>query len=163
MNSYPFIVDEKRKRNMQNIRNKNTSIEVKLRKALWHSGVRYRKNYKKLPGTPDIVLPKYKIAIFCDGEFWHGKGWNHKKGRIRSNREYWIKKIERNITRDVEINRILQYNGWTVLRFWGGEINNDLDNCISEIKEAIFQCELDLYMNTIYSEKCTEDYFGDEI
>ncbi|MCL2201929.1 MAG: very short patch repair endonuclease [Oscillospiraceae bacterium] len=146
MNSYPATTDEKRKRNMRMIKSRNTSIEVKLRKALWRAGIRYRKNYTKLPGSPDIVLLKHKIAVFCDGEFWHGKDWNLKKDKIKSNREYWINKIERNILRDTEINQRLQFNGWTVIRFWGGDISKDVDRCVYEIKEAMFLCELDSHL-----------------
>ena len=69
------LTPEQRKRNMKNIKAKDTKIEVILRRALWNRGYRYRKNYKGLPGSPDIVLTKYKIAIFCDGEFFHGKDW----------------------------------------------------------------------------------------
>jgi DNA mismatch endonuclease (patch repair protein) len=68
-----------RSRNMGCIKSQNTSIEKMLRKALWHEGIRYRKNFKTLPGKPDIVITKYKIVIFCDGEFWHGKDWNNKE------------------------------------------------------------------------------------
>ena len=157
VNSHPLATDEKRRQNMRKIRSKNTSIEEKLRKALWHSGIRYRKNYSKLPGSPDIVLLRHKIVIFCDGEFWHGKDWNNKKGKIRANREYWIKKIERNMMRDMETNRWLHYHGWTVLRFWGEDINKDINGCLSDIKDAIFQREIDRYNSTV-----CDKYYGDE-
>ena len=140
---YPSTVDIKRKRTMSRIKSNNTSIEVSLRNALWHSGIRFRKNYKKLPGSPDIVISKHRIAIFCDGEFWHGKDWERKKNKIQSNREYWIRKIERNIDRDNEVNRSLYSSGWTVIRFWGSEIKNNIDGCVKEIEDAIFQNELD--------------------
>ena len=98
---------EQRHKNMKNIRAKDTKIEVILRKALWQRGYRYRKNLKKLPGSPDIVLTKYKIAIFCDGEFFHGKDWEVLKPRLLkgSNSEFWISKISRNRERDYEINK----------------------------------------------------------
>ena len=92
---------------MGRIKNKNTSIEVELQKALWKSGIRYRKNYTKLPGAPDIAITKYRIAVFCDGEFWHGKDWVTKKPRIQSNKEYWVTKIERNMLRDTETNNAI--------------------------------------------------------
>lgn len=84
-------------KNMSKIHSSDTSIEIRLRKALWHRGYRYRKNYKLLPGSPDIVLTKYKIAIFCDSEFFHGKDWEILKLRLEKgkNPDYWIKKIER--------------------------------------------------------------------
>ena len=104
---------------MSRIRSKDTSIEVKLRKELWHKGYRYRKNYKKLPGSPDIALTKYKIAVFCDREFFHGKDWEVLKARLEkgNNPEYWIKKIERNRDRDVENDKKLLFLGWTVIHF----------------------------------------------
>ena len=90
--------------NMRKIHSKDTSIELLLRKALWHKGYRYRKNYKVLPGSPDIVLTKYKIAIFCDSEFFHGKDWEILKLRLEKgkNPDFWIKKIERNRNHDYE-------------------------------------------------------------
>lgn len=104
------LTKEQRHKNMKNIHGKDTQIEVILRKALWNKGYRYRKNYKKLPGSPDIVLTKYKIAIFCDGEFFHGKDWEVQRKRIEksNNSDYWIMKIERNISRDEEINKRLK-------------------------------------------------------
>jgi len=134
------LTKEQRRKNMQNIRNKNTSIEVVLRKALWQKGYRYRKNYKELPGNPDIVLTKYKIAIFCDGEFFHGKDWEVQKLRLEksSNSEYWISKISRNCERDNEVNKKLLFEDWTVIRFWGKEIKNNTEECVKAIEEAIF-------------------------
>lgn len=131
---------KQRKRNMQNIRSKNTEIELMLRKALWKRGYRYRKNFNALPGRPDIVLTKYKIAIFCDGEFFHGKDWDILEARLKksSNSEYWIKKISRNKERDDEINKKLSFLGWKVLRFWGKDIKNNIDECIQVIEEAVF-------------------------
>lgn len=107
------LTQEQRKKNMRNIRSKDTSIEVKLRKALWHKGYRYRKNYKKLDGKPDIVITKYKIAIFCDSEFFHGKDWEVLKPRLRNsnNSEYWVNKISRNMQRDDIVNKKLLYEG----------------------------------------------------
>jgi len=135
--------DVVRSRTMSRIKSKDTSIEVALRKALWNAGIRYRKNYKKLPGTPDIAITKHKVAVFCDGEFWHGKDWESKKDEIHSNREYWIKKIERNIDRDIEVNRVICGNGWTVIRFWGNEIRDNLAGCVEEIKDVIFHSKID--------------------
>jgi len=131
--------DVKRRETMSKIRSRDTSIEVSLRKALWRAGIRYRKNYSKLPGTPDIAITKHRVAVFCDGEFWHGKDWEKRKSSIKSNREYWIKKIERNISRDIETGAKLKNQEWTVIRFWGKEILKDPDGCVDEIKEIIFQ------------------------
>jgi DNA mismatch endonuclease (patch repair protein) len=126
---------EQRHKIMSRIRSSNTSIEVMLRKALWHEGIRYRKNLKSLPGSPDIAITKHKIAIFCDGEFWHGKNWDEKKESIKTNRDFWISKIDRNIMRDNENEKKLDNMGWVVLRFWGNEINKNLADCVKEIKE----------------------------
>jgi DNA mismatch endonuclease (patch repair protein) len=134
------LTKEQRHKNMQNIRSKDTSIELRLRKALWHRGYRYRKNYARLPGTPDIVLTKYKIAIFCDSEFFHGKDWEVLRPQLErgSNPDFWVNKISRNLERDDEINKALQCRGWTVIRFWGKEIMNNVDECIKVIEETIF-------------------------
>ncbi len=128
-----------RRRNMQHIKAENTSIELLLRKALWEKGYRYRKNYKALPGHPDIALTKYKIAIFCDGEFFHGKDWEVLKPRLEksNNSLYWIGKITRNMERDDEINKQLLFLGWTVIRFWGNEIKRNTGECIRVIEETI--------------------------
>ncbi len=135
---------EQRRKNMQHIRSNNTSIEVILRKALWKAGIRYRKNYKALPGKPDIVITKYKIAVFCDGEFFHGKDWEVLKPRLKNsnNGEYWISKISRNRERDNEVNKKLLFEGWTVIRFWGKDIKEDVDECVKVIQEAIFESKL---------------------
>ena len=126
--------------NMRKIHSKDTSIELLLRKALWHKGYRYRKNYKALPGSPDIVLTKYKIAIFCDSEFFHGKDWEILKLRLENgkNADFWIKKIERNRNRDYENDKKLLFLGYTVLHFWGQDISKHTDECLQTIEEAIW-------------------------
>ena len=135
------LTKEQRHQNMSHIRSKNTSIEVLLCKELCKRGYGYRKNYNELPGKPDIVLTKYKIAIFCDGEFFHGKDWASQKERVQqgNNPEYWISKIERNMARDEEINRELLHLGWIVLRFWGKDIRKHMDSCVNEIENAIIE------------------------
>lgn len=126
--------------NMKYIHSKNTKIEVILRKALWNAGFRYRKNYDKLPGKPDIALTKYKIAIFCDGEFFHGKDWEVLKPKLEkgNNPDFWIKKITRNQQRDDEVNKQLLFMGWTVIRFWGNEIKKNSEQCVKVVEETIF-------------------------
>lgn len=138
------LTPEQRRRNMQHIRSRDTGIEVKLRKALWHRGYRYRKNYKDLVGIPDIVLTKYRIVIFCDSEFFHGKDWPALEKRILkgSNSEYWYGKITRNMQRDEEVNRALYGAGWVVLRFWGKDIEKHLDECLRVIDEAVFDARM---------------------
>lgn len=138
------LTKEQRKRNMQGIKSKNTKIEVILRKALWERGIRYRKNYDKLPGKPDIVLTKYKIAIFCDSEFFHGKDWEVLKPRLEKgeNSEFWVAKISRNRERDDEVNKRLLFMGWTVIRFWGDDIKKKTEECIRVIQETIFEIKV---------------------
>jgi DNA mismatch endonuclease (patch repair protein) len=138
-------LEEQRHYNMSRIKSKDTSIEVLFRKSLWHEGIRYRKNFKSLPGRPDIAITKYKIAIFCDGEFWHGRHWEIKKSKIKNNREYWIKKIERNMQRDNETDLQLRAQGWLVMRFWGDDIKKDISLCVDEVKEAIFYTNMGIY------------------
>lgn len=137
-------VSEKSHKNMSHIRGKDTSIEVTLRKALWAKGYRFRKNYKKLPGRPDIALTKYKIAVFCDSEFFHGKDWEvlRPKLEVGKNPEYWIKKIERNVERDRIKDDQLKAEGWIVIHFWGKEILKDTEGCIKVIEETIFDLKM---------------------
>lgn len=131
------LTPEQRRKNMQAIKSKDTSIELLLRKALWQEGIRYRKNYKKLPGKPDIAITKYKVAVFCDSDFWHGYDWENRNHRIKSNRDYWVPKIERNMQRDKEVTTQLQEAGWIVLRFWEWQIRKHLSECVDEVKNAI--------------------------
>ena len=131
------MTPEQRHRTMQAIRNKDTGIEMMLRKELWSRGIRYRKNYKGIAGHPDIAFIGKKVAVFCDSEFWHGYDWENAKEKIHSNREFWIAKIERNIQRDLDVNESLKNDGWVVIRFWGKEIKSDVGKCADKICEAI--------------------------
>lgn len=127
-----------RHKNMQHIISHDTRPEIKLRMALWQRGIRYRKNYRKLYGTPDIVLTKYKIAIFVDGDFWHAHGHEtHPGEQVNSNKEYWQNKLARNVERDKEVNDALVEEGWIVLRFWESDIKKNLSGCVNEILEYI--------------------------
>ena len=139
------LTKEQRHRNMSNIKNKDTSIEVILRKALWEKGYRYRKNYSGLPGKPDIVLTKQKIVIFCDSEFFHGKDWDDLKKQLQrgKNADFCIKKISRNRERDEEINKQLKFLGWTVIRFWGKDIKKDVEQCVRVVEETIFEATIE--------------------
>ena len=138
------LTPEQRRKNMQRIKSRDTAIEVALRKALWEKGYRYRKNYKNLPGKPDIVLIKYKIVIFCYSEFFHCIDWEIKKPKLLNskNSEYWISKIERNMERDRENERQLLFLGWTIIRFWGREILKNTDECMKVIEETIFENQM---------------------
>ena len=131
------LTPEQRRKNMQAIRSKDTSIEIALRTALWHRGVRYRKNYKQLPGKPDIAITKYRIVVFCDSDYWHGYDWENRHQRIKSNRDYWIPKIERNMARDKEITAQLQAMGGIVLRFWEWQIKKRLNECVDVVIKTI--------------------------
>ena len=128
---------EQRHRNMQAVKNKDTNIEVLLRKELWSRGLRYQKNSKKVFGKPDIVFIGKKVAVFCDSEFWHGYNWENKQNEIKSNREFWIPKIEKNMLRDKEVTEKLESEGWIVLRFWGKEIKKDVVGCADIIEKVI--------------------------
>ena len=131
------LTEEQRSKTMRAIKSSDTSIEVLLRKSLWAEGIHYRKNYRKLLGCPDIVITKYKIAIFCDGDFWHGKDFN--ENRISTNKKFWDEKIRRNQERDLEITLALRDQGWTVLRFWEKDIITNRTKCFNEIKTQICQ------------------------
>ena len=124
---------EQRRKNMQAVKNKDSKIEIMLRKELWSRGLRYQKNSSKVYGKPDIVFIGKKVAVFCDSE------WENKKNEIKSKREFWIPKIERNMQRDIEVTEKLQSENWIVLRFWGNEIKKDLTECADTIERTIKQ------------------------
>jgi DNA mismatch endonuclease (patch repair protein) len=137
----PLVMDritpQQRSKIMSAIRSTGTKDEVRLAKALWHLGYRYRKNNKTVFGTPDITFKKLKIAIFVDSEFFHGKDWVTEKCRVKTNTEYWQKKIERNMQRDIEVNNYLASQGWKVIRFWSKEVEKKLDLCVAKIEKEI--------------------------
>lgn len=118
---------------MSRVHLKKGKAETMLAKALWHRGVRYRLNYKALPGSPDIAITKYRIAVFVDGEFWHGFDWDNRKAKLKSNRDYWIAKIEENIKRDKRNNATLEDMGWIALHFWEKDVLKHLDKCIDAV------------------------------
>ncbi len=128
---------------MSKIRSKDTKAEIKLRSALWNKGYRFRKNYKGLPGSPDIVFTKKKIAIFVDGDFWHGNNWRLRKLKSRAaefsddKKQYWITKIKKNMARDKRNNRELKKRGWKVLRFWESDIKKDSQKVVRDVKKNL--------------------------
>lgn len=132
---------EQRHKNMKAIKNKDSDIELLLRKELWNRGLRYRKNVTSIIGKPDIVFIGKKVAVFCDSEFWHGYNWEDRKNDIKSNQDFWIKKIERNMERDIEVTKALEETGWKVLRFWGKEIKNNPAQCAEVIEKAVYENE----------------------
>ena len=126
------LTKEQRRKAMSRNRAKDTRPEVRLRKALYHQRLRYRKNYRKLPGTPDIALTRQKIAIFVDGDFWHARGHEtHPGEQVTTNKEYWVKHLSRNVERDREVTDTLTEQGWLVLRFWESDIKRNLEACVN--------------------------------
>ena len=128
---------EQRRKNMQAFKNKDSQIELLLRKELWARGLRYRKNVNRIYGKPDIVFIGKKVAVFCDSEFWHGYNWEERKKDFKSHQEFWIPKIERNMERDAEVTTKLESEGWTVIRFWGNEIKKNTAQCADIIEKAV--------------------------
>lgn len=124
-------------KNMKAVKCKGSEIEVMLMKELWSRGLRYRKNVKTIFGKPDIAFIGKKVAVFCDSEFWHGYNWEERKHDFKSHQEFWIPKIERNIERDKEVTKVLEDDGWTVLRFWGKEIKKNLSECADIVEKAV--------------------------
>ena len=123
--------------NMKQVKNKDSKIEVALRKELWNRGLRYQKNVTSIFGKPDLVFKGKKVAVFCDSEFWHGYNWEERKKDFKSHQEFWIPKIERNMERDKEVTAELQRQGWMVLRFWGKEIKKNVCGCADIIEKAV--------------------------
>ena len=123
--------------NMSMIKAKDTKVEKILRKELWKRGLRYRKNCSSIYGKPDIVFLRKQVAVFIDGEFWHGYHFEEIKSRLKSNKEFWLTKIERNRERDFAITQFLIEQGWVVLRFWDFEIKNDLFRCADKIEQIV--------------------------
>ena len=128
-----FTTTPLRSKIMSKIKGKNTRPELLLRKALWRNKLRYRTHNPKITGQPDISIIKYRLVIFIDGDFWHGYNWKIKKHKIMTNQNFWITKIERNIKRDLEVNRLLMDKGFTVMRFWEHEVKQNLDRCINQV------------------------------
>jgi DNA mismatch endonuclease Vsr len=131
------LTKEQRRRVMQAVKSEDTQLERRLRNRLWSAGYRYRKNYSAVVGKPDVAFPSLKIAVFCDSEFWHGYDWERRKYEIKSKRDFWWPKIERNIGRDKEVTAKLRADGWKVLRFWESNINKNLDACVERIEQAV--------------------------
>lgn len=122
---------------MSKIKNRETLPELMFRKSLWQKGVRYRINVRKLPGWPDVVINKKKVVVFIDGEFWHGYNWPVKKKKIKTNRNFWIPKIERNIQRDLENALKLKKLGYKIFRFWEHEVKADVESCVKKVLSYI--------------------------
>ena len=138
------LTPEQRKKCMRSNKSTGTKPELVLAKAMWALGLRYRKNSGSIFGKPDFSFKKYKVAVFVDGEFWHGKDWEQKKAEIKGNREFWIAKIEHNIQRDIEVTGRLKAEGWTVLRFWSNDVIKNTICCAEKVKEIVQARGIDL-------------------
>ena len=138
------LTPAQRHKNMQRICNKDSQIELKLRRALWHAGFRYRKNLRSVFGCPDVVFLRLKIAVFCDSEFWHGFDWENRKHDFKSRQDFWIPKIERNMARDREVNEHLTAQGWIVLRFFGKQIQRNVDECVQVVAQTVAERKLEM-------------------
>ncbi len=132
-----YDTDEATSKRMANVKLKHGDAETALAKALWHEGYRYRLNYRKLPGSPDIAIAKYHLAVFVDGEFWHGYDWENRKEKLKRNREYWIAKIEENMARDIRNDAKLKEMGWIPIHFWEKEVKKDLSSCVDQIVSIV--------------------------
>ncbi len=137
-----YETDEATSKRMAKVKLKKGDAEMLLAKELWLKGYRYRLNWKKLPGSPDIAILRYHIAIFVDGEFWHGYDWEHKKEKLKRNKEYWIEKIEENITRDKRVDQELSSMNWIPIHFWSKEVVKNLEDCVQSIEETILDQRL---------------------
>jgi DNA mismatch endonuclease (patch repair protein) len=130
---YGFNTTKERSVLMSKIKSKNTKVEIALKVALKKSGYKFKTNVKALPGCPDFVIPKHKLVLFVDGEFWHGYNWKDKRNKLKTNRHYWINKIERNMQRDKSVNRLLKNKGWKVVRFWSNQVKSNLQKCLDKV------------------------------
>lgn len=137
-----------RRKNMQAIKSSRTKIEELLAIALRDRGINYLRSNKKIFGKPDFIVRNYKIAIFCDSEFFHGKDWEVRKHKIKTNVDFWHKKIESNIARDAIVNTMLTNKGWKVIRFWGDEIKKKSDFCLNTIFTEIEKRKAQIHSNT---------------
>ena len=137
MTALDYHTAEQRSKNMKAVKNKGSKIETMLQIELWHRGLRYRKNVKTVYGKPDIAFIGKKVAVFCDSEFFHGYDWENKNKEIKSNRDFWIPKIEKNMARDKAVTEKLKSDGWIVLRFWGNEIKRNLSQCADKIESVV--------------------------
>jgi len=132
-----FYTTKERSRLMSQIKEKNTKPEILFRKALWRTGIRFRVNQKSLPGKPDVSNKSLRFTVFIDGEFWHGRNWQKKKKKLKSNRNFWIPKIERNIQRDRQNDSKLLEMGFVVFRFWETQVTQELNRCVKQVVDFV--------------------------
>lgn len=132
---------------MQKVKSRNTTPELKLRKALWQEGLRYRLHAAELAGRPDVVFPSAKVAVFVDGDFWHGNQWRVRGlpsledqfKHVANGESYWIPKIRRTMKRDTAATRQLRSTGWQVIRLWESTIASDLDSCVDRVASSVIK------------------------
>ncbi len=151
------LTPQQRRRCMQSNKSKGTKPELVLARLLWSCGIRYRKHPKNIIGKPDFCIKKYRLAIFVDGEFWHGRNWKSKKNTLKGNREFWIAKIERNIERDRKVTQTLQAAGWAVFRFWESDIYRHPGICLRQVLE--YMCQ---YMHLDIPQYLPSDFYQEE-
>jgi DNA mismatch endonuclease (patch repair protein) len=142
-----FYTTRQRSKTMAKIKGSNSKPELLLRKALWNENIRFRTHRKDLPGKPDLVIEKYKLAVFVDGDFWHGYQWQQRKPK--TNEQFWTPKIERNMQRDQFVNNSLRSLGYVVMRFWEHEVKDHLSACVNQVK---------LYLEAARRGKIPENY-----
>jgi len=129
---------------MSSVRSEDTRPELLVRRRLWHRGYRYRKHYRKVEGNPDLAFPSVKLAVFIDGDFWHGNAWRVRgydslEDLFPSKTEWWVKKIRENMHRDDYVTETLKEDGWTVLRYWSSTIDQDVERVVDEIARTVDQ------------------------
>ena len=157
------LTPEQRRKSMQANKSTGTKVELVLAKALYSRELRYRKNNRTILGTPDFSFKKYKVAVFADGDFWHGKDWDKRRNKLGANAGYWFDKIERNIERDYKVNKHLRENGWTVLRFWESDIKKNLDKIADYVAAAIEQRKTEIaHQRATNKEKLIEKYLSNK-
>jgi len=127
---------------MSAVRSRDTEPEIWLRQALFRRGLRFRIHYRKLPGRPDIAFPRDRVAVFVDGDFWHGGGWKERgfrsmEDQFRRNANFWISKIRSNVERDHVVNAALTAAGWTVIRLWESTVRSSVNSCATRVQTVI--------------------------
>lgn len=129
-------------RMMSKVRNRDSMAELNIRRLLHARGLRYRLHYNKVHGRPDIVFTKKRVAVFIDGDFWHGNAWRLRglssiADQFPNRTEWWVSKLERTIRHDVEVTEGLTAEGWTVLRFWESEVKANAEKVVERIAMAV--------------------------
>lgn len=134
------LTKDKRSWNMSRIHSTGTSLELKVRKYLFNKGFRYRINVKSLPGKPDVVMKKYNTVIFINGCFWHKHENCYRSNIPKTNSNYWIEKLSKNVERDKKNIEQLKSDGWNVIVLWECKIEKDFDNTMKQVIENILNC-----------------------